>query len=209
MASTLLSFRIGIVAMILATTLGTAASFVLVRTRFPGKNLIMALILSPIIIPTIIIAISLYFFFAEFGLVGNWIVIALGHTIICIPYVVVVVSSTLKGFDESLEHAAQSLGANRIQTFFRVTFPLIRPGVLSGAFFAFLISFDELLIAMFLAGATAGTLPKRLWDGLRFEINPTIPVAATLMMALSLSVLLIGEVVRRRGQQSRGTNVGS
>jgi putative spermidine/putrescine transport system permease protein len=203
-SSTLLSFRIAIVATAFATTLGTAVSFTLVRSKFWGKDLVYSIILSPLVVPTIIIAISLYFHLSAMQLIGNWIAIALGHSILGLPYVVTIVASTLKGLDESFEHAAMSLGANRLQTFYRVTFPLIRPGVFTGAFFAFMTSFDELLISMFLSGTSAVTLPKRLWDGIRFEINPTIPVAATLMMSLSFAVLLSTQLIRKRNERLAG-----
>jgi putative spermidine/putrescine transport system permease protein len=199
-SATILSFQVAVVAMILATALGTAASFTLVRAKFRGKNLVYSIILSPIIIPPIIIAIAAYFFYAGLHLVGNWIPIALGHTILALPVVVVIVSATLKGFDETLEHAAMNLGANQLTTFRRVTFPLIRPGVVTAALFAFMISFDELLIALFLSGENAVTLPKRMWDGLRLEINPTIPVVSTLLIVISLGMLALVQVMRTRSE---------
>ena len=200
-SSTLLSFQVATLTTLLATAHGTAASFTLVRVRFRAKTLVYSLILSPMIVPPIITAIALYFFFSQLRVIGNWMTLVLGHTVIAIPLVVVLVSAALKGFDETLEHAAMSLGAGRLRTFTRVTFPLIRPGILTAALFAFLSSFDELLIAIFLSGTRAVTLPKRMWDGVRFEINPTISVVATILITLSLAVLLGVEMIRRRGQR--------
>jgi putative spermidine/putrescine transport system permease protein len=201
--ATLLSFQVAMVTMFLATTLGTLASFPLVRSRFPGKNLVYALILSPIILPIIITAIATYFFFARLQLIGNWLTIALGHTILALPIVIIIVSASLKSFDQALEHAALSLGADRLRTFWYVTFPLIRSGVFTAALFAFLTSFDELLIALFLSGERAKTLPRRMWDGLRLEINPTIAVVSTILILLTcILLLLISELSHRRSKQS-------
>lgn len=200
--ATILSFQVALVTMILATSLGTLASFTLVRVRFPGKNLLYSLILSPLIIPVIITAISSYFFFARLQLIGNWLTIALGHTIVALPIVIIIVSASLKSFDQALEHAALNLGADRFRTFWYVTFPLIRSGVFTAALFAFLTSFDELLIALFLSGERAKTLPRRMWDGLRLEINPTIAVVSTILIFLTcIFLLLISELSHRRSKQ--------
>lgn len=205
LSASLLSIQIALISTIIATILGTLAAFTIARSRFPGKDLLYAFILSPWIVPPIIIAISMFFIVVRLGLVGNAIVLASAHAVLGLPAVVVVVSATLKGFDESFEHAAMSLGANRWQTFRHVTFPLIRPGVLTGALFAFLASFDDLILALFLGGERAVTLPRRLWSGLRFEINPTIAAVSVILILLSLLILILIEVARRRSEWLMGT----
>ena len=192
------SLKVAIVATIISTVLGTGASFTLVRGKFRGKNLILSIILLPQIIPFIIVAISLYFFFAELHLIGNWIIVALGHAVLALPIVVVIISTTLKGFDRTVEYAAMNLGANRLRTYLRITFPMIRPGILVSALFAFMTSFDELLIALFLGGERAATIPKRMWEGLRYEINPTIAVVASMLIIFSVAMLFLVEILRRR-----------
>ncbi len=199
--ATLNSVKIGITSTLVATILGTLASFPLVRLKFRGKNFIYSLILAPMIIPGIIWAISEYFFFSDLRLVGNWIVIALCHAVVALPFVVIVVSASLKGFDEKLEHAAASLGADKLTTFRRITFPLIRPSILTASLFSFMISFDELLVAKFLGSQNAITLPKRMWDGLRYEINPTIPVASTLFLFMTFLMLVLIVIVKKKSSR--------
>jgi putative spermidine/putrescine transport system permease protein len=174
------------------------ASLALVRGRFRGKGLIHALILSPMIIPVIIVAISVYLFFSRLRLIGTEWGLVLAHTILALPFVVVNVSASLKGFDETLERAAISLGASRFQALRKVTFPLIRPGIISGALFAFITSFDEVVVAIFISGSRAVTLPKQMWDGIRIAINPTISAVASLFIVFSILLLLAIEILRRR-----------
>jgi putative spermidine/putrescine transport system permease protein len=201
--ATFLSIRIALLTSVLATVLGTLASLALVRGRFWGRNLINSFIVSPLIIPSIIVAIGVYFFYARLQIVGNWWALALAHTALAIPFVVINVSATLYGFDERLEFAAMNLGANRWQTFFKVTLPIIRPGVFAGALFAFITSFDELIVALFISGTGAVTLPRKMWDGLRQEIDPTIAAVSTLLIALSVLILLSGELLRQRSERLR------
>lgn len=197
-SATLLSLRVAALTMVLATVLGTMASLALVRGRFRGKGLIHALILSPMIIPVIIVAISVYLFFSRLRLIGTEWGLVLAHTILALPFVVVNVSASLKGFDETLERAAISLGASRFQALRKVTFPLIRPGIISGALFAFITSFDEVVVAIFISGSRAVTLPKQMWDGIRIAINPTISAVASLFIVFSILLLLAIEILRRR-----------
>jgi putative spermidine/putrescine transport system permease protein len=188
--STIQSLKVAVLTMVFSTVLGTLASFGLVRGKFRGKKIIQMFIISPMIIPHIIIAIGLYFMFANWHLVGKTIGIVLGHLPLSIPFVVVTVSASLYGFNISLEEAALTLGANRIKTFFLVTYPLIQPGILAGALFAFIISFDELIVALFLSGTRAVTLPKRMFDALRFEISPVIASISTILILLAIVVLI-------------------
>ena len=201
MRSTKNSFLVAVQVMLLSTFLGTLASLSLVRGRYKGKELWYALILSPIIIPVIISAISAYFFFAKLKLVGTISGLVLAHTVLAVPYVVIVMTSTLKGFDERLEQASMSLGAGRVRTFFSVTFPLIRPGMLTAVLFAFIASFDELVGAMFICGVNAVTLPKQMWDGIRDEINPTIAAIAALLIFLTVFLMLTAVTLRRRQER--------
>jgi putative spermidine/putrescine transport system permease protein len=201
--ATLLSIRVAIATAILATALGTAASLALVRGRFPGKGAVNSFIVSPLIVPGIIVAIGVYFFYAQVRLVGNPLGLILAHTCLALPFVVTNVSATLQGFDERLEYAAMNLGANRWQTFRRVTLPIIRPGVFAGALFAFITSFDELLVALFVSGSGAVTLPRKMWDSLRQEIDPTIAAVSTILITFSIVVLLTAELLRHRAERTR------
>ena len=201
--ATFVSIRVAIMTTILATTLGTAASLALVRGRFPGRNAINSFMVSPLVVPGIIVAIGVYFFYAQAKLVGNPLGLALAHTALAIPFVVTNVSATLHGFDERLEYAAMSLGANRWQTFRRVTLPIIRPGVFAGALFAFITSFDELIVALFVSGTGAVTLPRKMWDSLRQEIDPTIAAVSTILITLSIAILLTAELLRQRAERTR------
>jgi putative spermidine/putrescine transport system permease protein len=203
--ATLLSIRVALITAVLATTLGTAASLALVRGRFPGRNAINSFMVSPLVVPGIIVAIGVYFFYAQARLVGNPLGLAFAHTALALPFVVTNVSATLHGFDERLEYAAMNLGANRWQTFRRVTLPIIRPGVFAGALFAFIVSFDELIVALFVSGSGAVTLPRKMWDSLRQEIDPTIAAVSTILITLSILILLSAELLRQRSERTRTT----
>lgn len=202
-SAAILSIWVGLSVTLLSCVLGTPAAFGLVRGRFPGKKLINGFILSPIIVPGIIVAIGIYFVYARLGLIGHPIGLVLAHTCLAVPFVVINVSASLYGFDERLEQAALSLGATPWRAFWQVTFPLIRPGVMAGAVFAFITSFDELLVALFVSGTTAMTLPRLMWQEIRQDIDPTIAAASTLLLALTTALLLTVEVLRRRGERLR------
>ncbi len=203
--ATFVSIRVAIITTILATTLGTAASLALVRGRFPGKGAVNSFLVSPLVVPGIIVAIGVYFFYAQVRLVGNPLALALAHTALALPFVVTNVTATLHGFDERLEYAAMNLGANRWQTFRRVTLPIIRPGVFAGALFAFITSFDELIVALFVSGTGAVTLPRKMWDSLRQEIDPTIAAVSTVLIVVSIVVLFTAEMLRQRSERTRLT----
>jgi len=179
-----------------ATLLGLAASLALVRGRFRYKNAVYALLLSPMIVPTIITAIALYFFFVKLKATGSVLAMALGHTVLALPVVVIIVAATLQGFDRRLELAALSLGASRLLAFRRITLPLIAPGVLSAALFAFLTSFDELLIPLFLSGSEVQTLTVRVWNSLLLEVDPTITAVSSFLIAVTATVLGASAVLR-------------
>jgi putative spermidine/putrescine transport system permease protein len=201
--ATVLSVEIALGTTALALLLGIPAAFGLVRGEFRGKGLLVAFFMAPIIIPYIITAIAVYFLFAHLGLVGTRLGLLAAHTLLALPKVVIIVAAALKGFDRALERASLSLGASPLATFRRVTFPVIRPAVVTAALFAFLTSFDELILSMFITGPTAVTLPKRMWDAVRLEIDPTIAAASSLIIAVAVVILVSTEVLRRRSASIR------
>lgn len=204
LSATAVSLKVGALVAVVATLLGTLAAFGITRGRFRGRTLVRAFILSPLITPVIVLAVALYYLFAALGLKGRLLSLVIGHTILALPYAVVVITASLEVFDVRLERVAMSLGAGRLRTFFRVTLPLIRSGVLIAALFAFLTSFDDVVIALFVSGPETMTLPRKMWDGIRNEINPTIAAASSLLIAFSWLVMLGGEILRRRlGSQGK------
>ena len=198
-----LSLWVGGAVMVSATALGAPAALALVRSSFPGKDLLTGFIISPLIAPVIIVAIGIYFFYARLGLVGNPFALVIAHTALAVPFVVINVSATLQGFDERLEQAAMNLGATPWRTFWQVTFPIIRPGVLAGALFAFISSFDELVVALFVSGTSAVTLPRKMWESIRFEIDPTIAAVSTILVVLTGALFLSAELLRQRSERLR------
>ena len=198
-----LSVWIGSAVTALATSLGVPAAIALVRGNFRGKGLVVGFIMSPVIAPVIIVAIGIYFFYARLGLIGSPLGLVIAHTCLAVPFVVINVAATLQGFDQRLEQAAMNLGATPWGTFWQVTLPIIRPGILSGAVFAFITSFDELVIALFVSGSTAVTLPRKMWDSIRFEIDPTIAAVSTLLIALTAVLFVVAELLRRRAVKLR------
>lgn len=201
------SFIIGIFATILATLLGTVAAVGLASPEMPFKRTITALILSPMIVPLIIIAAGMFFFYTRFNLVGTYAGLIIAHAALGVPFVIVTVTATLAGFDRSLYNAGMSLGASPVRTFMDVVLPLIRPGVISGALFAFVTSFDEVVLVLFLAGPDQRTIPRQMFSGLREQINPTILAVATLLVIVSMGLLFTLEILRRRSERMRGVGV--
>lgn len=197
MTSLWLSLRVSAMCTLLSVVLGVLASIVLVRERFPAKTVAYVLILSPLIVPGIIIAIAVFFLFSRLRMVGSPVAMALGQTVLTLPLVVVIVSATLQGFDQRLEQAAIILGASPARAFFHVTLPIISPGVISGALLAFLVSFDELLVALLLANPTTTTLPVRIWTSVTLQIDPTITAVSTVLIGFAMAVLLTTGFLRR------------
>lgn len=198
------SFFIGISATILATTLGTLAALGLSRSQIPFKGLIMGILISPIVVPLIISAAGMFFFFSSVNLAQTYLGVILAHTALGTPFVVITVTATLVGFDHTLTRAAAGLGAPPFTVFRKVTMPLILPGVISGALFAFITSFDEIVIVLFIAGVEQRTIPREMWSGIREQISPTILAAATILVLLSVVLLTIVELLRRRSERIRG-----
>ncbi len=200
---TWLSIWVAACTVVLSTFLGTLASLGIARLPRPLRVLVSGLILSPLIVPVIVVAIGIYYAFAKFGLVGTPIALVLAHTSLAVPFVVTSVTASLSGIDPRLEQAALSLGATPRGTFWQVTLPLIRPGVLVGALFAFITSFDELIVALFLSGQGAVTLPRRMWEDLRYAIDPTIAAVSTLTIILTALLLGGAHMLRKRAEQNR------
>ncbi|MGH7264337.1 MAG: ABC transporter permease [Candidatus Rokuibacteriota bacterium] len=199
---TLLSFRVAAVTTVLATVLGVTAAIGLVRGRFPGRRALEYFFVSPMVVPTIVLAIGLYLLFARFRLVGRPFALYLAHTVLAAPLVIVIVSAALRTTDPAMELAARSLGAGYVRTLWHVTLPAILPAVVSGAAFAFLVSFDEVVLAIFLGGPATTTLPKRMWESVRFEIDPTLTAISTLLVLIPI-VLLAGVELARRSLAAR------
>ena len=204
MTGTVNSFFIGFVSTFIATVLGTLAALGLSRPHMPFKGIIMSILISPMIVPLIITAAGMFFFYAKVNLVYTFTGIILAHVALSTPFVVITVTATLVGFDTNMTKAAQSLGARPIKTFFKVIMPLILPGVISGALFAFITSFDEVVVVMFMASLNELTIPKQMWAGIRQEISPVILCMATCLVALSIFLLTTVELLRRRSEKMRG-----
>ena len=204
MVGTVNSFFVGTISTLIATALGTLAALGLSRPHMPYKGLIMSILISPMIVPLIITAAGMFFFYAKVNLVYTFTGIILAHVALSTPFVVITVTATLVGFDTNMTKASQSLGARPVRTFFKVIMPLILPGVISGALFAFITSFDEVVIVMFMASLDQLTIPKQMWAGIRQEISPVILCMATCLVALSIFLLTTVELLRRRSEKLRG-----
>jgi putative spermidine/putrescine transport system permease protein len=195
------SLIVGSAATFLATMLGTLAALGMWRARFPGQGLLLALLISPMVVPVIIIAVGVYFAFAPLGLTDGYAGLILAHTTLAVPFVVITVLATLSGFDRNLLRAAASLGAPPVTTFRRVTLPLILPGVASGAVFAFAASFDEVVVALLIAGPGQRTLPRQMFAGINDNISLTITAAATMLIVISLVFMVFVGWLQRRSQR--------
>ena len=198
------SLMIAPMATLLSVTFGTLAAIGLSQSHVPFKGAIMAILISPMIVPLIISAAGMYFFYSRIGLQGTYWGVVLAHAALGIPFVIITVTATLVGFDRSLTRAAASLGANPVTTFFRVQMPLILPGVVSGALFAFITSFDEVVVVIFVGSAGQQTLPWQMFIGLREQISPVILAAATVLVTISILLLTVLELLRRRSERLRG-----
>jgi putative spermidine/putrescine transport system permease protein len=200
------SIIIAFFATIGSTILGTVAALGLSSRYMPYKAAFMAVLISPMIVPLIISGTAIFFFMAKVGLAATFTGIILAHIILGTPFVVITVTATLTGFDHSVTRAAASLGSNPVNTFMKVMLPLILPGVISGALFAFVTSFDEVVVVMFLAGLENTTIPIQMWVGLREQLSPTILAVATCLIIMSTLILVTAELLRRRSERQRGIN---
>ena len=211
------SLKIAPVATLLSVSLGTLAAIGLSQSHVPFRRAIMAILISPMIVPLIISATGMYFFYSNpyiptpfgaielpFTLTGTYLGVVLAHAALGIPFVIITVTATLVGFDNSLTRAAANMGAGPVTTFFRVQMPLILPGVVSGGLFAFITSFDEVVVVLFVGSAGQKTLPWQMFTGLREQISPTILAVATILIAISVLLLFVVELLRRRSERLRG-----
>ena len=195
------SFGVGAATTVLATVLGTLAALGLARLKPRARRVLGAVILAPLIVPVVITGVGVYFLYAPLHLTNSYLGLVLAHTVLAIPFVVLTVSASLHNFDRNLLRAASNLGASPVVAFRRVMLPVILPGVVSGAVFAFATSFDEIVMGLFLAGPTQRTLPIQMFNGVREEISPTITAAATLLVVLSIALLVTIEMLRRRTER--------
>ena len=212
------SIIVAIFATFIATALGTIAAVGLSNSRLPFKTLLMGILISPMIVPLVITAVGMYFFYSAVGFTPRqlgeiWsglhlVPVILAHAALGTPFVVITVTATLVGFDQSLIRASASLGADGIRTFFKITVPLVMPGMISGALFAFITSFDEVVVVLFLAGIEEYTIPRRMFSGIREQISPTILAVATILVVLSIFLLTALELLRRRNERMRGLTPG-
>jgi len=198
------SFAVALVTATVAMLIALPCTFALSRNNFAGKSALFGLVVAPMIVPNIFIAVGLFFLFSRLGIAGTTFGVILGHTVIVIPYVIVTVLAILKGYDRNLDHAAATMGASGVETFRRVTFPLIRSGVTASFMFAFIISFDELTIALFVTGGRITTLPKLMYEDALLSVSPRLAAVASLLLVLMSILILISELTRRKG----GTRLG-
>ncbi len=198
------SLSIAPMATILSVGFGTLAAIGLSQPHVPFRRAIMAILISPMIVPLIISAAGMYFFYSRIGLQGTYFGVVLAHAALGIPFVIITVTATLVGFDRSLTRAAANMGAGPVTTFFRVQMPLILPGVISGGLFAFITSFDEVVVVLFVGSAGQKTLPWQMFTGLREQISPTILAVATILVVISICLLTTVEMLRRRSERLRG-----
>ena len=198
------SFGIAIASTIIATVLGTLAALGLSQTNMPFRSFVTSILISPMIVPLVITATGMFFFYSDIGLAKTYWGVILAHVTLGVPFVIITVTATLVGFDRSLIRAAQNLGASGWMTFRRVIMPLIAPGMISGALFAFITSLDEIVAVLFLADVDQRTIPRQMWSGIREQISPTILAVATVLVLLSILLLTVAELLRRRSERLRG-----
>jgi putative spermidine/putrescine transport system permease protein len=198
MEATVRSFAVAGATGLLAMLLGVPAAFMLVRSRARGKAVLLALILSPLIIPRIVVAVAIFIVYARVGLVGTSLGLVLGHTVLAVPYVVITMMAVLKTYDERLDQAAASLGAPPWRTLTQITFPLLRGGMIASFLFAFITSFDELTISLFVSGGLVSTLPRQMWNDMLLQVNPTLAAVSTTMLVIITAIILGAEYLRRR-----------
>ncbi len=197
------SFIVAPAATLLAMVLGSLAAVGLSSSNFPGKSLLMSILISPMVVPVVIVGVGSYLFFAPLGLTNSYLGLILVHAALGVPFVVITVSATLGNFNVNLIKASANLGANPLTTYRRIVFPLIAPGVISGGLFAFATSFDEVVVTLFLAGPEQSTLPRQMFGGIKENISPAIAAAATVLILFSIALLLTLEWLRGRAEKMR------
>jgi ABC-type spermidine/putrescine transport system permease subunit II len=202
--ATLRSLIVGFSTAILATAIGAAAAFALVRRPIPARGAILGLALAPLILPRIILAVALFYLYARIGLLGTNLGLVLGHTVLAVPYVLITVMAVLRTYDERLDQAARTLGAGAWRTLWHITLPQIRPGIIAGFLFAFVTSFDDLTVALFVSGGRTATLPRQMWQDLLLQVNPTLAAVSTVILLFVTAFIIGAETLRRRAVARAG-----
>lgn len=197
------SIIVAIFTSIIAMVIGTMASLAIDRLEFPGKKIFMNLMIAPMVVPLVIVGIAMYHSFSFYKMTNTLTALVLAHSIIAIPIVVITVSAKLKGLDRNLELAALSLGSNPIGVFFKITLPLIRSSVVAGALFAFITSLDEVVVSIFVSGATTKTLPVVMWENMRTQVDPTIAAVSTILIVCTFIVMIAQAVITRIGEKKQ------
>ncbi|MGX5849117.1 ABC transporter permease [Mesorhizobium sp. PL10] len=196
----LTSARIATMTAILAVVIGLLASFALVRGQFRGREILRGLLLTPMVLPVVVFAIAIYAFFLRLGLGGTTIGFVIAHTVLALPFAIIPIATALEGFDKSIEDAAIVCGASPLVAKLRITLPSIRIGIFSAAIFAFLASWDEVVVAIFMASPTLQTLPVKIWGSLRSDLSPVIAAASSLLVGLTLALMVVAALLRRKFQ---------
>jgi putative spermidine/putrescine transport system permease protein len=204
MATAVQSFKVAFLSAALGLTLGVSAAYGVVRGNFPGKQVVMLFMLTPMLIPTIVIALGLNIYFAFLNISGTTLAVVLGHTLVVTPFVIILVMAALRHVDPNLEAAARVMGASRLRTLVKVTLPLLRPAIVTSSLFAFLLSFDEVVIALFVSGRDSKTLPVKMYDNIRWEISPVLAAISTLLTVLALVACLAAILYEKRQEDERG-----
>lgn len=197
------SLKIGLPAAALATVLGTMAAIAVVRGSFPGRQALAVLVIAPLILPQIVLAIGLFPIMVRLGLIGTYPAILFGHAVVCMPLVFITVAAALRSYSPSYELAAMTLGANFWNTFWHVTFPMIRIGVVVGFIFAFTFSFDEIILALFLTQSGTRTVPRLLWEQLQQQMSPVVASATVVILLITISLILLAAIIARRSEAAR------
>lgn len=200
MESALASLKVAVLTTLCAVSLGLPCAFALIRGKFPGREALYALFTLPMIVPLVIIAVAVYALFLKLGYTGTLLAFVISHVIVALPFTIISIINSLKLFDQSIEDAAVICGASRLQAIIKVTFPAIRPGIAAGALFAFLVSWDEVVLSVMMASPELQTLPVKMWTTLRQDLTPVIAVASTLLIGLSIVIMLIAALLRRRSE---------
>lgn len=198
MAALKSSVIVGLATVLIATPLGTLAAFGLVRKAMPNAQFLMGLLLLPMALPVVVVALALYMFLTRIGLANSYLGLIIAHSVLATPFVLISVTASLAGFDFTQIRAGASLGARPLRVFFMVTLPQIAPGVATGAIFAFITSWDEVVVALFVAGPGQRTLPRQMFAGLREQLDPSIMVVATIMVVISVLLVALGLLLRHR-----------
>jgi ABC-type spermidine/putrescine transport system permease subunit II len=207
--ATVLSVKIALCVVVLAVGIGLLAALVIVRMPFPGIGLVRTVLMTPLIVPSVVVSIAVYSVYVSFHLIGSFVGIVLAHTILALPFTVVLLVAGFQRVDRHLEEASYTMGAGIVWTFRRVTLPILRPSIFAAAIFAFIASWDEIIMVIFIGGGAGTTLPLRMFNYLRTEINPTIAAVSTLLLVFAILAFATAEVVRLRGDARRASKGGS